>query len=616
MLTTPRSLLAVAIACSLLTACSPEPASAPTTTTTAAVTASVNENDKANAYFEKAFMDVVALSPMGLTQLGIKQDYDKWDQLTDAQAEKELALAKAQLEGLKDVDVSKLDAQTSLSYQLFKQQLQDKIADDQWRLYNYPINQMYGWHSMVPSLLINQHLIDNESDAKAYIARLNGIVQLFEQLKLQLDAREKLGIMPPKFVYPLAIDASKNIITGAPFGDGKDSTLLEDFKTKVNALTLDDQTKSMLVKEAQIALTSSVKPAYEGLIKYLEAQQQRAGTDDGVWRFKNGDAFYNNALARTTTTSMTADEIHQLGLSEVARIHGEMQSIMKKTGFKGDLKAFFAFMREDSQFYYPDTAEGKAAYLAKATDIINTMKGRLDELFHVKPKADLIVKAVEPFRENSAGKAFYEAPSMDGKRPGTYYANLHNMKDMPNYMMEALAYHEGIPGHHMQIAIAQELENVPKFRKFGGYTAYVEGWGLYTEMLPKEMGLYQNDYADFGRLAMELWRACRLVVDTGIHAKKWTREQAIQYLVDNTPNARTEAVNAIERYIVMPSQATAYKIGMIKLVQLRDKAKTALGDKFDIRDYHDVVLKNGAVPLDVLEQLVDQYIADKKATQA
>lgn len=616
MLTTPRSLLAVAIACSFLTACSPEPASAPTTTTPAAATANLNENDKANAYFEKAFMDVVALSPMGLTQLGIKQDYDKWDQLTDAQAEKELALAKAQLEGLKDLDVSKLDAQTSLSYQLFKQQLQDKIADDQWRLYNYPINQMYGWHSMVPSLLINQHLIDNESDAKAYIARLNGIVQLFEQLKVQLDAREKLGIMPPKFVYPLAIDASKNIITGAPFSDGKDSTLLEDFKTKVNALKLDDQTKAMLVKEAQIALTSSVKPAYEGLISYLEAQQQRAGTDDGVWRFKNGEAFYNNALARTTTTSMTADEIHQLGLSEVARIHGEMQAIMKKTGFKGDLKAFFAFMREDSQFYYPDTAEGKAAYLAKATDIINTMKGRLDELFHVKPKADLIVKAVEPFRENSAGKAFYEAPSMDGKRPGTYYANLHNMKDMPNYMMEALAYHEGIPGHHMQIAIAQELENVPKFRKFGGYTAYVEGWGLYTEMLPKEMGLYQNDYADFGRLAMELWRACRLVVDTGIHAKKWTREQAIQYLVDNTPNAPTEAVNAIERYIVMPSQATAYKIGMIKLVQLRDKAKTALGDKFDIRDYHDVVLKNGAVPLDVLEQLVDQYIADKKASQA
>lgn len=615
MLTAKHSLLALAVATVLVAGCQPAADKSAQTAAlpAAAATANQTENDKANAYFEKAFMDSVALSPMGLTQLGIKQDYDKWDQLTDAQSEKELALAKQQLDGLASLDVSKLDAQTSLSYQLFKQQLQDKIADDKWRLYNYPINQMYGWHSMVPSLLINQHLIDNESDAKAYISRLNGISQLFEQLKGQLDAREKLGIMPPKFVYPLAIGASKNIIQGAPFTEGNDSTLLEDFRTKVNALKIDQQAKDLLIKEAQIALTSSVKPAYEGLISYLEAQEKRAGTDDGVWRFKDGDAFYNNALARTTTTQMTAAQIHQLGLDEVARIHGEMHAIMQKTGFKGDLKAFFAFMRDDAKFYYPDTAEGKAAYLAKATDIINTMKGRLDELFHVKPKADLIVKAVEPFREGSAGKAFYEAPSMDGKRPGTYYANLHNMKDMPNYMMEALAYHEGIPGHHMQIAIAQELDSIPKFRKFGGYTAYVEGWGLYTELLPKDMGMYQDPYSDFGRLAMELWRACRLVVDTGIHAKKWTREQAIQYLVDNTPNAPTEAVNAIERYIVMPSQATAYKIGMIKLVQLRDKAKTALGDKFDIRDYHDVVLKNGAVPLDVLEQLVDQYIADKKA---
>lgn len=297
----------------------------------------------------------------------------------------------------------------------------------------------------------------------------------------------------------------------------------------------------------------------------------------------------------------------------MARIHDEMKAIMKKVGFKGDLQQFFAFMRDDPQFYYPDTAEGKAAYLAEATRIIDTMKSRLDELFIVKPKADMVVKAVEPFREQSAGKAFYEQPSMDGSRPGIYYANLYRMSGMPKYQMEALAYHEGIPGHHMQIAIAQELENVPKFRKFGGYTAYIEGWGLYTEFLPKEIGMYQDPYSDFGRLAMELWRACRLVVDTGLHDKKWTREQAIQYLVDNTPNSKGEAVNAIERYIVMPGQATAYTVGMLKLLELREKAKTALGDKFDIRQFHDVVLKNGAVPLDVLEQLVDQYIQSAKA---
>ncbi len=619
--------LALAVAVALFaTGCTPEPtAPTPTQTTTPAATATTSvapansqheqtASEKANAYFEQVFMEQASLSPRALTQLGIKQRYDEWDDLSDAAQDERLALYKRQLAGLAQFDASQLDAQTALSLRLLKQQLEEEIADDQWRLYNYPVNQMFGLHSSVPSLLINQHLIENESDAKAYIARLNGTVKLFNQLQQQLDKRAALGIIPPKFVFPLAISASQNIIKGAPFSEGPDSTLLEDFKKKVNALQLDEGTKALLIKEASIALVSSVKPAYESLIVYLTKQEKLAGTDDGVWRFKDGEAFYNNALARITTTTMTADEIHQLGLAEVARIHSEMQAIMKQVGFKGSMAEFFTFLRDDAQFYYADTAEGKAAYLAEATRIIDHMKGRLDELFLVKPKADLIVKAVEPFREESAGKAFYSQPSMDGKRPGTYYANLHNMKDMPKYQMEALAYHEGIPGHHMQIAISQELENIPKFRKFGGYTAYIEGWGLYTELLPKEIGLYQDPYSDFGRLAMELWRACRLVVDTGIHAKKWTREQAIQYLVDNTPNAKTEAVNAIERYIVMPAQATAYKVGMIKIMELRSKAKTALGDKFDIREFHDVVLKNGAVPLDVLESLVDDYIKAKQAS--
>jgi uncharacterized protein (DUF885 family) len=617
-MTLKLQLLTIAVSAALLAGCNkaPEQAVNPATPAVAAQTAPATaqtESARANAFFDQYFMDTAALSPMALTHLGIKQDYDKWDQLTDEQSDKELALTKKALADLAQFDVSKLDTQTALSYQLFKQQLEQDIANDKWRYYNYPVNQMFGMHSGVPSLLINQHQIDNEADAKAYIARLNGIPQLFKQLEAQLGKRAELGIIPPKFVFPLAIQASQNIIQGAPFTAGADSTLLEDFRNKVNKLTLDDAAKQLLIKEAEVALTSSVKPAYESLIAYLTAQEKQAGTDDGVWRFKDGEAFYNMALERTTTTKMTAEEIHQLGLAEVARIHAEMQAIMQKVGFKGDLQAFFAFMRDDAQFYYPDTAEGKAAYLAEATRLIDHMKSQLDSLFLVKPKADLIVKAVEPFREQSAGKAFYQQPSMDGKRPGTYYANLHNMKDMPKYQMEALAYHEGIPGHHMQIAIAQELGDLPKFRKFGRYTAYVEGWGLYTELLPKDIGLYQDPYSDFGRLAMELWRACRLVVDTGIHAKKWTREQAIQYLADNTPNARTEAENAIERYIVMPSQATAYKIGMIKIVQLRDKAKTALGEKFDIREFHDVVLKNGAVPLDVLEALVDAYIKGKQS---
>ncbi|MDP5207484.1 DUF885 domain-containing protein, partial [Alishewanella sp. SMS9] len=284
--------------------------------------------------------------------------------------------------------------------------------------------------------------------------------------------------------------------------------------------------------------------------------------------------------------------------------------------FAGNLAEFFVFMREAPQFYYPETAEGKAAYLAEATALIDNMRTRLDELFIVQPKAPMIVKAVEPFREASAGKAFYQRPSMDGSRPGIYYANLYQMSSMPIYQMEALAYHEGIPGHHMQLAIAQELEGIPKFRRFGGFTAYIEGWGLYSELVPKEIGLYQDPYSDFGRLAMELWRAARLVVDTGIHAKGWTREQAIQYLMDNTPNPENDAIKAIERYIVMPGQATAYKVGMMKLLELRQHAKEQLGEQFDIREFHQVVLANGAVPLDVLEQLVNDYIRERSTPNA
>jgi uncharacterized protein (DUF885 family) len=309
---------------------------------------------------------------------------------------------------------------------------------------------------------------------------------------------------------------------------------------------------------------------------------------------------------------MDAETIHNLGLAEVERIHGEMRDIMRDVNFDGDLQAFFEFTRVDSQFYYPDTPEGKERYLSEATAWIDDMKARLDTLFLVKPQADLVVKAVEPFREKSAGKAFYQRPAPDGSRPGTYYANLYTMEAMPIYQMEALAYHEGIPGHHMQIAIAQELQGIPKFRKFAGYTAYTEGWGLYAELIPKEIGLYDNPYSDFGRLAMELWRACRLVVDTGIHAKKWTREEAIDYLKRNTPNPESDLVKAIERYVVMPSQATAYKVGMLKILELRERAKQALGEKFDIREFHDVVLKQGPLPLTVLEGQIEMWIAKKQ----
>ncbi len=477
---------------------------------------------------------------------------------------------------------------------------------------------MFGRHSSVVSLLINQHRINSVGDAEAYIARLNGIPLLFDQLVDGINARADANIVPPKFVFPHVIRDSKNIITGAPFDDGRASTLLADFSGKLDKLAsqedagLSDSKKDQLLAAAKEALVNSVKPSYQKLIANLTDLEAKANTDDGVWKWKDGDKFFNVALKRTTTTDLSADEIHNIGLSEVTRIHNEMRAIKDAVKFDGDLKAFMAFMRDDEQFYYPSTQEGKDRYLDEATDLIDTMKLRLDELFITKPKAALTVKAVEAFREQSAGKAFYQQPSEDGSRPGIYYANLYDMKAMPTYQMEALAYHEGVPGHHMQLAIQQELQSIPKFRKFGRYTAYTEGWGLYSEFLPKEIGMYSDPYSDFGRLAMELWRACRLVVDTGIHAKKWTREEGIKYYTDNTPNAVSDGVKMVERHIVMPSQATAYKIGMLKILELRSKASDALGDEFDIRGFHDEILKYGPLPLNVVEAKVDAWVASQK----
>ncbi|MCL1120176.1 DUF885 domain-containing protein [Shewanella seohaensis] len=571
--------------------------------------AAQSESEKANALFETIFMENIMASPIAQTYMGIKQDYDKWDDIGDEADARELARTKKQLAEVNQLDASKLDPQTRLSLTLLTQNLNNDIKDYQWRYHNYPVNQMHGGHSMIASFLINQHQITDVSDAKAYISRLNGVPKRLSQLQQALEIRANKGIIAPKFVFGYVISDSQNIIKGAPFDKGEDSALLADFRKKVNALGISETEKNQLIADAEKALVSQVEPAYKTLIAYIKTLEAKADTRDGVWKLPDGEAFYNNALARTTTTHMTADEIHQLGLAEVERIHNEMRAIMKKVNFNGTLQEFFTFMRDDPQFYYPNTAEGKAAYLADATKLIDNIRSRLDEVFKVKPKAAMIVKQVEAFREKSAGKAFYEQPAPDGSRPGSYYANLYDMKAMPKYQMEALAYHEGIPGHHMQIAISQELKDIPKFRKFGGYTAYIEGWGLYSESFPKEMGLYADPYSDFGRLAMELWRACRLVVDTGIHAKKWTREQGIAYYVDNTPNAKSDAKKMVERHIVMPSQATAYKVGMIKLLELRHKAEKQLGDKFDIRDFHTLVLANGALPLDVLEEQVDQWIA-------
>ena len=568
----------------------------------------------ANETYEALFMESLKTSPEYMTYLGMRERYDEWDDSSEQAFDDSVALSKKHLELLNEIDAEGLDKQTALSLTLYKQRLENGLSDIKWRYHGYPVNQMFGTHSSIPSFLINQHLIANAEEARAYIARVNAVPEVIDELISDLNVRADKGIIAPKFVFAHSIRDSQNIIAGIGIGveSDEENPLVADFKTKLGKLQLDESVEQALVAELDSALLKQFVPAYTNLIATLQQLDERAEGSFGAWKLPDGAAYYSNALKRITTTDLSADEIHQLGLSEVERIHNEMRAIMQQVEFEGELQDFFEFMRTDPQFYLPNSDEGRAAYIAEADRLIANMKTRLDELFYTKPKADLIVKAVEPFREKSAGRAFYQRAAPDGSRPGTYYANLYRMEDMPTYDLEALAYHEGIPGHHMQGSISQEQETLPKFRRYGGYTAYSEGWGLYSEFIPKEMGLYADPYSDFGRLSMELWRACRLVVDTGVHHKRWSREQAIAYLNDNTSSSEEANIKAIERYMVMPGQATAYKVGMLKILTLREKARAELGDKFDIRGYHDVVLANGAVPLNVLENLVDEWVLKTK----
>ena len=575
----------------------------------------VAESAKANAFFELVFDETVARSPMFMTQLGMKTDYDKWDDLSEARELEDFERGEKQLGELKrTIHYDLLDDQAKVSYRMFVRDAERAIEGWRWRYHSYPLNQMSGLHSDVPAFLINFHRVDSVADARAYIARLRGIAPLLDQLMDKAEVRAAKSIMPPKFVYGLVLDSCREVVAGAPFdASGKKSALLEDIEGKIAALKdADDAMKKQLLADATAALTGAVKPAYDKLIVLLQAQEKVATTDDGVWKVPEGGEFYAYQLRGSTTTRLTAAEIHALGLREVARIHSGMEAIMKQVGFKGDLQAFFKYIKEDPKFYYPTTPEGKAAYMKRATEIIDTMRARLDEFFLTKPKAPLVVKPVEPFREQGSAGAFYEQPAPDGSRPGAYYVNTIDMRGVPIFEMETLAHHEAIPGHHMQIAIAQELTGIPRFRKYGGNTAYVEGWALYAEYFPKEFGFYKDPMQDFGRLYDELLRAVRLVVDTGLHDKKWTREQTMDYFRKNTPNPERDIFTETNRYIVWPGQATAYKVGQLKILELRELAKQELGARFDLREYHDLVLKDGAVPLDLLEENVRAWIARKK----
>ena len=610
----PRVLSAITVffMALLLVACGGESAPPSTSDVDVVPPPAASEDERLAAFFDELFERDVAQSPVFQAQLGRKtEDYDKWDDYSETWRLFERDQAEADLARLRsDFDVDALSEQSRLSYRIFEYNRERDLRNFSWRHHQYAVSQMRNVASSVPTFMQNQHKVESARDAEDYIERLKGVETVMNQYVERLQLGEQAGVVPPTMVYDRALPAAQNMLKGAPFDEvAEDSVLLADFRTKVGALPIDEEERDILINDAANALSGPFRQGYAALIAELERLKQIADDNNGVWDLPEGKTYYANRVLNWTTVDRTPQEIHELGLAEVARIRSEMEAIKETVEFEGDLQAFFESVRTNPDNYYPNTDEGRAEYIREATSLIEELYGYTDEYFNILPEAALEVRRVEPWREQGSSTAFYNRPAPDGSRPGIYYINQQNMNAVQKHIMNSLAYHEGAPGHHFQLAIQQELDDVPEFRKYGGYSAYSEGWALYSELLAKEMGLYEGlPIRDFGRLSEEMKRAVRLVVDTGMHAKQWTREECIAYMTDNTPMAPADIERQIERYFVMPGQALSYKIGMITIQDLRARAMEALGDDFDIRDFHDVVLKNGAMPMAILEQVVDEYI--------
>jgi uncharacterized protein (DUF885 family) len=605
LLRTTAVVLALALASPVLAqSAAPTPAAAPANA----------EAAQFRTFLDDAFKAQVALSPQMLTQLGQKERYGELDDYSDAGQTRAMELSERQLAQMKrDFDPAKLSDADRLNWRLFEQNVVQARLQYKWRGNGFPISNTFTPTGSVPVFLINSHRVDSVADAQAYVSRLNAVGRVMNEVADTVEAEAKAGVVPPTFVFAPVIADSKKGLAGAPFAADADTPVWADFKAKVGALKTDDATKAKLLSDGEAALKGPYLAGYQRVIGTLETLAKTANSTDGVWRLPNGDAYYADMVKFSTTTDLTPDQVHKIGLSEMDRIHGEMNAIKDKVGFKGSLQDFFAYIKTDPKFHYSNDEAGKQQYLTDARALVTTYMAKgAPQQFSRLPKAPVEVRAVEAWREETAPVAFYNQGTPDGSRPGIYYVNLGDMRQVLKPQIEGITYHEATPGHHFQIARSQEQTDLPMFRRFGGDGAYVEGWGLYAEKLGKEAGFYQDPYSDFGRLSLELWRAARLVTDTGLHSKRWSRDKAIAYFKDNTLLSDRDVVKEVDRYITTPGQATSYKIGQLKILELRDKTRAALGSKFDLKAFHEVILGSGSLPLNVLEEQVDAYIASKK----
>ena len=568
-------------------------------------------------YYLRVFAELLLDRPQLLSRLRILEPWGlDWfaDDLDDYSVEftnRTARQVKSQLARLRSYDRSAQGESQLLSTDVLDSFLALQAEGERFRFHDYPVNQMNGVQNELPDFMLNVHQIGSAGEAEAYLTRLSKFGEAFDQVIAGLAHRESIGVLPPRFVMERVLDGVRRFVEPPP----SQHVLATDFERRLGKLAVvPEPERTRLVARAQQEIERTVYPAYRRLEAQLEGMRERAGTDDGAWHLPDGNAYYAWTVRLHTTTDRTPQEIHQRGLAEVARIQAEMRAILSAEGLPADdLAKAIRSLGSDPRFLYPDTDEGRRQVLADYQAIIDDANARLPALFGRLPRARVVVERVPEFKEQGAARAYYEIPPFDGSKPGIFYANLRHTAEHPKFGMRTLTYHEAVPGHHLQIALAQEMPDVPFFRRVVPFTAFQEGWALYAERVAAESGFHPTAWDRLGQLVAEVFRAVRLVVDTGIHAQRWTREQGIEYMAANTGMEETEVVAEVERYIVMPGQALAYKTGQLEILELRERGRRELGDRFDLRQFHDQVLGSGALPLTLLARNVDAWIAARLA---
>jgi uncharacterized protein (DUF885 family) len=566
-------------------------------------------------FFDRVLVELAWKDPQLLSQIGVLEGIGIRGHnahLSDGSEARALALfekARRDLATLRRYDRERLDSQRRLSYDILENYLELALEMERWRYHGYPMNQLFGIQNGLPNFMATIHRVEDRKGAEHYISRLSQFDRRLDQALENVQRRAARGIVPPTFVVEKVLEEMRGF-AGAPPRENILFTVLDGhLEALVAAGTLDEAERAELSAAAEAEIVATVYPVYGRLIDYYEALLPETSGNHGVWALPDGAEYYDAAIRLMTTTRLSAEEIHAIGLAEVERIGMEIDAILVARGYgEGTLGERISRLRAEPAQLYEDSDAGRAQIIADYQRIIDEIDAGLGPHFDVRPSVGVEVRRIPEFREAGSALAYYQQPSLDGVRPGAFFINLRDVTELPRFGMRTLAYHEAIPGHHFQIAIAQQLKGLPLFRRMLPLPAYSEGWALYAEQLAWELGFQDNPLDNLGRLQAEMFRAVRLVVDTGLHAKRWTREEAIGYMLEHTGMGSHEVTAEIERYLVMPGQALAYKLGMLRILELRARAQQALGDDFSLAAFHNVVLTNGALPLDMLERVVDDWL--------